>query len=89
MPRQTDCFASASTKYVNQSLSRLGLARSNTLPSRTPVDAERGHARDEVRMTAHASNLFDREAILHESGNHALAAVGPSREIGLRHGHRG
>lgn len=83
---QTGWFAAASAKYVSQTLSRLeaGAGRPNTLPSRTVVDAELGYAWDQVRMTAYASNLFDEEAILYESGNQAVAAIGPAREIGLR-----
>lgn len=83
---QTGWFAAASAKYVSQTLSRLeaGTGRPNTLPSRSTVDAELGYAWDEVRVTAYATNLFDREAILYESGNHAVAAINPARELGLR-----
>jgi iron complex outermembrane receptor protein len=82
----TGWFASASAKYVSETLSRLeaGAGRPNTLPSRTVVDAEFGYDWNEVRMTAYASNLFDRQTILYESGDEALAAVGAAREIGLR-----
>ena len=67
-------------------MSRLeqGTARPVDLSSYTTVDAEFGYQWDKTRLTAYATNLFDKEYFVYEAGPGVLATLGDRREVGLR-----
>lgn len=79
-------FGAASAKHVSSSLSRLepGAGTPPTLKPRTTVDAEIGYGWDRAKVTAYATNLFDKEYFVYEAGPGSLAALGKRREVGLR-----
>ncbi|MDD2867807.1 TonB-dependent receptor [Neomegalonema sp.] len=79
-------FVAGSAKHVSSSMSRLeqGVARPVTLGARTLVDAEAGYAWENLKLTAYATNLFDKEYFTYEYGPGAMATLGDRREMGLR-----
>lgn len=79
-------FAAAAAKYTSSSTSRLeqGVTRPVELKPYTIVDAEFGYAWEEVKLTAYATNLFDKEYFTYEYGPGALATLGERREVGMR-----
>ncbi|MFT4013220.1 MAG: TonB-dependent receptor [Paracoccus sp. (in: a-proteobacteria)] len=83
-------FGAASAKYTGRSMSRLeqGTARPVDLSSYTTVDAEFGYQWEQVRLTAYATNLFDKEYDVYEAGPGVVATLGDRREVGLRVGYR-
>ncbi|WP_342365247.1 hypothetical protein [Paracoccus ravus] len=48
------------------------------------VDLAAGYAWEEARITAYATNLFDKEYFLYEYGPGAMATLGDRREVGIR-----
>lgn len=46
----------------------------------TLVDAEFGYEWDKARLTAYATNLFDKEYLVRESGHGISAALGDRRD---------
>lgn len=79
-------FAAASARHVSSFLSRLeqGVPVPVKLPGYTTVDAEFGYAWEKVKLTAYATNLFDKQYLLDESGPGVAATLGDRREVGLR-----
>ena len=79
-------FAAAAARYNSSSTSRLeqGVAEPVELQAYTVVDAEFGYAWDRLKLTAYATNLFDKEYLTYEYGSGALATLGDRREVGLR-----
>lgn len=83
---ETGLFAAAAAKYVG--------TRSSTIEQNTPtpvrlgsyvtVDAEIGYAWDAVKLTAYATNLFDKDYFVYESGPGSVATLGDRREVGLQ-----
>ena len=79
-------FGAVSTKYTGSAMSRLeqGTARPVDLSSYITVDAEFGYDWGETRLTAYATNLFDKEYFVYEAGPDVMATLGDRREVGLR-----
>lgn len=79
-------FAAAAARHVSSSYSRLeqGVAEPVELQPYTTVDAEFGYAWDQYRLTAYATNLFDKDYFTYEYGPGALATLGDRRELGVR-----
>lgn len=82
----TGWFASGLWRMQSSSLSRLetGVAKPVELSGYGTVDLAAGYAWDNAKVTAYATNLFDKEYFTYESGPGALATVGQRREVGLR-----
>ncbi len=87
---ETGFFGAASARYSGSSISRLeqGVARPVDLSAYTTVDAEFGYQWGQTRLTAYATNLFDKEYYVYEAGPGIAASLGERREVGLRLDHR-
>lgn len=79
-------FANGLLRWQSSSLSRLegGVPRPVRLGGHATVDLAGGYAWDGARLTAYATNLFDKEYLVYEYGPGALATLGDRREVGLR-----
>lgn len=86
-------FAAGSAKTVSSSRARLEaphfltgeIAPPRKLEGRVTVDAELGYAWENLKLTAYATNLFDKEYFVYESAAPAgMATLGDRRELGLR-----
>ena len=80
----TGWFASGNLRAQSRMLSRLESAAPLELAGFGTVDVAAGYGWDNARLTAYATNLFDREYLTYEYGPGAMATLGDRREVGLR-----
>lgn len=80
-------FANGNVKFTSSSRSRLeqDVSARSKLKNFTTVNASAGYDwSNGVRLTAYATNLFDRKYFRYESSPNTLANLGERREVGLR-----
>ncbi|WBU53935.1 TonB-dependent receptor [Paracoccus sp. SCSIO 75233] len=82
----TGWFANGNLRMQSSSLSRLetGVPQPVELSGFGTVDLAAGYGWDNAKLTAYATNLFDKEYYTYEYGPGAFASVGDRREIGMR-----
>lgn len=84
----TGWFANGNWRVQSSMLSRLESNAPLRLAGFGTVDVALGYGWENARLTAYATNLFDRDYLVYEYGPDALATLGARREIGLRLDHR-
>ncbi|MBK4215966.1 TonB-dependent receptor [Paracoccus caeni] len=77
-------FANGNLRVQSSMLSRLESNNPLELGGFGTVDAAVGYGWENAKLTAYATNLFDREYFTYEYGPGAMATLGDRREIGLR-----
>ena len=80
----TGWFASGNLRVQSSMLSRLESNAPVELGGFGTVDVAAGYGWENAKVTAYATNLFDREYLTYEYGPGALATLGDRREVGLR-----
>ncbi len=81
---QTGAFASGTLSMQGSSLSRLETATPVEMGGFGLVDIAAGYAWQTTRLTAYATNLFDKEYTTYDYGPGAYRTLGDRREVGLR-----
>lgn len=82
---ETGFFSTGVVKYTGQQKSRFDNATPDTLDAFTTVDVSMGYGFDNgMKLTAYATNLFDRDYLVYDNRSAGIEGLGERREIGIQ-----